>query len=56
MWTYSGLQDDTRYSNTEMPLDEFELQMKIITSVTHGLQMTGRVRPLGIDNPPTLVC
>ena len=52
MWTYSGLQDDIRYSNTKMPLDEFELQMKIITSVTQGLQPTGRVRPLGVDNLP----
>ena len=56
IWTYSGLQDDTCYSNTEMPLNEFELQMKIITSVTQGLQPTGRVRPLSIENPPTLVC
>src|SRR3954468_5058551 len=55
MWTYTRLGDDTRYNRSEMPMDEFELQMKMITSVTHGLQSVGRVRPLSSENPPTLV-
>src|SRR3954454_3856851 len=38
-----------------MPMEEFELQMKFITIVTHGLQPVGRVRPLSSENPPTLV-
>src|SRR4051812_43473920 len=55
MWSYTGLWDDTRYSNAERPVDEFERQMKVITSVTHGLQMAGRVRRLDSQHPTTLV-
>ena len=41
MWSYTGLDDDTRYNNAEMQTEEFEFRMKIITSVTCAVQMTG---------------
>ena len=41
MWEYTGTDDDTRYSNSAMSQKEFEQLMKIITSVTHCVQMTG---------------
>ena len=56
MWTYTGLEDETRYDNSEMTHEEFEHRMKVITSVTCAVQMTGRVRPLDHRHPPTLVC
>ena len=59
MWAYTGSYDDTRYNNTEMLQEEFEQTMKIITGVitgvTHAAQMAGRVRPLDIAHPPSLV-
>ena len=55
MWEYTGTDDDTRYSNSVMSQKEFEQLMKIITSVTHCAQMSGRVRPLDAAHPPTLV-
>ena len=55
MWEYTGLEDDTRYNNMAMSQKEFEQLMKIITSVTHGAQMSGRVRPLDAGRPPILV-
>ena len=55
MWTYTGLDDDTRYNNSEMRTEEFEFRMKIITSMTCAVQMTGRVQPLDHRHPPTLV-
>ena len=55
MWTYTGLDDETHSSKSEMQTEEFEFRMKIITSVTCAVQMTGRVRPLDSRHPPTLV-
>ena len=55
MWEYTGIDDDTRYNNTTMCQKEFEQLMKIITSVNHGAQMFGRVRPLDSNRPPILV-
>src|SRR4051812_15146110 len=55
MWTYTGSDDDTRYSNAEMLQEEFEHKMKIITSVMHAAQMAVRVRPLDNAHPPSLV-
>src|SRR3954469_21548167 len=55
MWEYTGIDDNTRYNNSAMSQKEFEQLMKIITSVTHGAQMAGRVRPLDITRPPALV-
>ena len=55
MWEYTGLDDNTRYNNKAMPQKEFEQLMKIITSVTHGAQMHGRVRPLDSNRPSILV-
>ena len=55
MWEYSGLEDPTRYSNKPMNRKEFDVLMKIITSVTHGAQMHGRVRPLDCNRSPVLV-
>ena len=55
MWEYTGIDDDTRYNNTAMSQKEFEQLMKIITSVNHGAQMSGRVRPLDAAHPPTMV-
>ena len=55
MWAYTGTDDDTRYNNTVVLQAEFEQIMKIITGVTHGAQMAGRVRPLDASHPPTLV-
>jgi hypothetical protein len=55
MWEYSGLEDSARYNNKAMSQKEFEQLMKIITSVTHGAQMHGRVRPLDSTHPPVLV-
>ena len=56
MWTYTGLEDEMRYSNSEMTTEEFEHRMKVITSVACAVQMIGRVRPLDHRHPPTLVC
>ena len=56
MWEYSGLEDPTRLSSRPMNQQEFDQIMKIITSVTYGAQMKGRVRPLDVNRPPTLVC
>ena len=56
MWEYTGLEDPTRLSKKPMNQREFEQIMKIITSVTHGAQMKGRVKPLDCNRPPTLVC
>ena len=55
MWEYTGLDDNTRYNNKAMSQKEFDQLMKIITSVTHGVQMHGRVRPLDSNRPPVLV-
>ena len=55
MWEYTGLEDNTRYNNKAMSQKEFDQLMRIITSVTHGAQMSGRVRPLDINRPPALV-
>ena len=55
MWEYTGIDDDTRYNNMAMSQKEFEQLMKIITSVNHGAQMSGRVRPLDAARPPILV-
>src|SRR4051812_41782023 len=55
MWEYTGLEDNARYNNKAMSQKEFEQLMKIITSVTHGAQMHGRVRPLDSNHPPVLV-
>src|SRR4051812_2829279 len=55
MWEYSGLEDNARYNNKAMSQKEFKQLMKIITSVTHGAQMHGRVRPLDNNHPPVLV-
>src|SRR3954463_14650751 len=55
MWEYSGLEDNARYNNKAMSQKEFEQLMKIITSVTHGAQMHGRVRPLDSNHLPVLV-
>ena len=55
MWEYSGLEDPTRLSSRPMNQQEFDQIMKIVTSVTHGAQMKGRVRPLDCNCPPTLV-
>ena len=55
MWEYTGTDDDTRYRNSVMSQDEFEQIMKVIASVTHCAQMSGRVRPLDAAHPPTLV-
>lgn len=55
MWTYTGLTDNTRYSNVEMLQEEFEQRMRVITSVTHVVKMLGRVRPLDSEHPPALV-
>jgi len=55
MWEYTGLEDPTRYSNKPMNQKEFDQLMKIITSVTHGAQMHGRVRPLDSNRSPVLV-
>ena len=46
MWMYTGIDDEMRYSNSEMQTKEFESRMKVITSVACAIQMTGRVRPL----------
>jgi len=56
MWTYTGLIDEMRYNNSEMTTEEFEHRMKVITSVTCAVQMSGRVHPLDHRHPPTLVC
>ena len=56
MWTYTGLEDEMRYSNSEMTTEEFKHRMKVITSVTCAVQMTGQVHPLDHRHPPTLVC
>ena len=55
MWEYTGLEDNTRYNNKAMPQKEFDQLMRIITSVTHGAQMHGRVRPLDSNRSPVLV-
>ena len=55
MCEYTGLEDPTRYSNKPMNQKEFDQLMKIITSVTHGAQMHGRVRPLDSNRSPVLV-
>ena len=55
MWEYTGLEDPTRYSNKLVNQKEFDLLMKIITSVTHGAQMHGWVRPLDSNRSSTLV-
>jgi len=55
MWEYTGLEDNTRYNNKAMSQKEFDQLMKIITSVTHGVQMHGRVRPLDSNRSPVLV-
>src|SRR3954465_15779127 len=55
MWEYTGLEDNTRYNNNAMSKKEFDQLMRIITSVTHGAQMHGRVRPLDSNRPPVLV-
>jgi hypothetical protein len=55
MWEYTGLEDPTRLSSKPMNQKEFDQIMKIITSVNHGAQMHGRVRPLDSNRPPVLV-
>ena len=55
MWEYTGLEDPTCYNNKTMSQKEFDQLMRIITSVTHGAQMHGRVRPLDSSRSPVLV-
>ena len=55
MWEYTGLEDPTRLSSKPMNQKEFDQIMKIITSVTHGAHMHGRVKPLDCNRPPVLV-
>ena len=55
MWEYTGLEDPTRYNNRAMSQKEFDQLMRVITSVTHGAQMHGRVRPLDSNRSPVLV-